>query len=80
MDKDHAGNTMQIKIAAHGSSTGFTGLQNGEANIAMSSRPIKKAELQALDRLGDMQSERAEHAIAIDGLAILVHPQNPLRS
>ncbi len=46
----------------------------------MSSRPIKKEELVALDRLGDMQSERAEHAIAIDGLAILVNPQNPIRS
>lgn len=71
---------VQIRIAAHGSSTGFIGLENGEANIAMSSRPIKTEELMALNKLGDMQSDRAEHAIAIDGLAILVNPKNPLRS
>ena len=67
-----------IKIAAHGSSTGFSGLEQGLASMAMSSRAIKSSEVQRLQRFGDMRSRQAEHTIAIDGLAILVHPSNPI--
>lgn len=69
-----------IKIAAHGSSTGFKGVLNGEADMAMSSRPIKAKEVEALKAFGDMLSRQAEHTIAIDGLAILVNKQNGLNA
>jgi len=69
---------VRIKIAAHGSSTGFKALLNQEADLAMSSRPIKQKEILQLAHLGYMKSPKAEHAIAIDGLAILVHPGNPI--
>lgn len=69
-----------IKIAAHGSSTGFAGLLNGEADVAMSSRPIKGKEVEALKAYGDMLSRQAEHTIAIDGLAILVNKQNAINA
>ncbi|WP_299947295.1 phosphate ABC transporter substrate-binding/OmpA family protein [uncultured Microbulbifer sp.] len=68
-----------IDIAAHGSSTGFKGLEQSQADIAMASRPIKASELVSLSRLGDMRSKRAEHVIAIDGIAIIVHPDNPVK-
>ncbi|GAB2895543.1 phosphate ABC transporter substrate-binding/OmpA family protein [Microbulbifer echini] len=67
-----------VDIAAHGSSTGFKGLEKAQAEIAMASRPIRNKEFTALGKLGDMRSRNAEHVIAIDGLAIIVHPSNPL--
>lgn len=69
-----------IDIAAHGSSTGFVGLENGKANIAMSSRAIKDGEVQKLRHLGDMRSFAAEQVVAIDGLAIIVNKNNPLNA
>jgi len=70
-----------VAIAAHGSSTGFRGLageNSSKVDIAMSSRAIKSKELKKLAPLGDLKSLSAEHIIAIDGLAILVHPSNPI--
>lgn len=73
-----SGNVVYVEIAAHGSSTGFESLQSGNADIAMSSRGIKHNEAEKLVSLGDMLSFNAEHVIAIDGLAIIVHPSNPI--
>lgn len=73
-----AGQRVVVEVAAHGSSTGFTALKNTSADLAASSRPIKDSELAALGTLGDLKSAGAEQVIAIDGLAIIVHPQNPL--
>lgn len=72
------GRRLIIEIAAHGSATGFSALQGGNADLAASSRPIKDGEASALVGLGDMQSPGAEQIIAIDGLAIILHPSNPL--
>lgn len=68
-----------IDIHAHGSSTGFRALLNGTADIAMASRPIKTAEWQSLKSLGDFRSAGGEHVTAIDGLAVIVHPSNPIK-
>lgn len=68
-----------IDIRAHGSSTGFVSLENSEADIAMSSRPIKALERDRLMKLGDLFEAEAEHVVAIDGLAIVVHPENPVQ-
>ena len=70
--------TVTIQIAAHGSGTGFTALAEGRAEIAMSSRPIKREEALALRHLGNLRAPEAEQAVAIDGLAIIVHPDNPV--
>ena len=67
-----------ITVAAHGSATGFQALAADQADIAMSSRPIKPEERAQLAALGDMESNAAEHAVALDGLAILVSPHNPV--
>ena len=70
--------TVLIEIAAHGSGTGFAALAAGRADIAMSSRPIKRKEAVSLHFMGNMRSPEAEQTVAIDGLAILVHPDNPV--
>lgn len=73
-----AGRTVSVSIAAHGSGTGFTAIAQGNAELAASSRPIKEAEVATLSALGDMKSRDAEQVIAIDGLAIVLHPANPI--
>ncbi|KAA8715004.1 substrate-binding domain-containing protein [Pseudomonas cannabina] len=73
------GQTVSIEVAAHGSGTGFTALKAGKADIAASSRPIKDQEAKELAGLGDLKSAAGEQIIAIDGVAVIVHPGNPLR-
>lgn len=72
------GRRVVVDIAAHGSSTGFTALRTATADLAASSRPIKDSERRVLQSLGDLKQPGAEQVIAIDGLAIILHPQNPL--
>lgn len=78
--RDGQGHTAWVRLAAHGSGTGFVALRDGSAEVAASSRPIKDDEVAALAGQGDLRGERAEQVIAIDGLAIIVHPGNPLVS
>ncbi|MFL1386560.1 substrate-binding domain-containing protein [Pseudomonas tritici] len=78
--KTRQGKTVSIEVAAHGSSTGFTALKNATADLAASSRPIKDSELVDLEPLGDLKSPDAEQVIAIDGLAIILNPRNPLNT
>lgn len=77
---DAQGRQVLAEISAHGSGTGFVALQKGTADLAASSRPIKDSEVAALAALGDMRSLEAEQVIAIDGLAIILHPDNPLHA
>ncbi|MCR4542570.1 phosphate ABC transporter substrate-binding/OmpA family protein [Pseudomonas sp. 18.1.10] len=76
--KTRQGKIVTVDVAAHGSSTGFTALKKSSADLAASSRPIKDSELVDLEPLGDLKSPDAEQVIAIDGLAIILNPQNPL--
>lgn len=72
---------LSIEVHAHGSSTAFADLLDGSADMGMASRSIKETELDALlPRAGRMDSPAAEHVIALDGLAVIVHPSNPLGS
>ncbi|GGC08429.1 hypothetical protein GCM10011352_38420 [Marinobacterium zhoushanense] len=69
----------RIELKAHGSSTGFKDLLSQNTDLAMASRRIKEEERKALEPLyGDLASVRAEHVIGMDGLAIIVHPNNPI--
>ncbi|OLF53107.1 substrate-binding domain-containing protein [Pseudomonas chlororaphis] len=76
--KTAQGQRVFVEIAAHGSSTGFAALKNASADLAAASRPIKDSELVDLEALGDLKDPDAEQVIAIDGLAIILHPHNPL--
>ncbi|WP_249673151.1 substrate-binding domain-containing protein [Pseudomonas abieticivorans] len=73
------GQWLQVEVDAHGSSTGFAALDKGEADLAAASRPIKDSELVTLEGLGDLKSPEAEQVIAIDGVAVIVPPGNPLK-
>ncbi|MBD3653339.1 phosphate ABC transporter substrate-binding/OmpA family protein [Kangiella sp.] len=65
-----------VDIKAHGSSTGFKALAAEDTDIAMSSRRIKEKEREQMRSLyGDLKSVDSELTIAVDGLAVIVHPQ-----
>lgn len=76
--QDAQGQPLRITIAAHGSSTGFVALGNDQADLAAASRPIASDEAQRLQALGDMRGNGAEQVIGLDGVAVIVHPDNPL--
>ena len=69
-----------ITVRAHGSSTGFKSLEAGTADIGMASRAIKNSEVDALSKLSNAGMENAEHVVAIDGLSIIVNPNNAIDS
>lgn len=65
-----------IEIAAHGSATAFKDLAAGACDIGMASRRVKSDEAQALSSMGDMTAPASEHVLAMDGIAVILHPGN----
>jgi len=74
-----AGNTVYVEVFSYGSSTGFDDLAWKKCDIAMSSRPIDSTNAEKLRDLGDMTRPESEHILALDGIAIVVHPGNPIQ-
>ncbi|SHK20943.1 phosphate transport system substrate-binding protein [Marinobacter antarcticus] len=72
------GSSVRVLIAAHGSSTGFNALEARSADIWASSRAVKPAEVQQMAERANLEGLGNEHVIAIDGLAVLVHPSNQI--
>ena len=71
-----------FEIESHGSSTAFEDLASGQCDIGMSSRQIKQDEVQrcASAGLGNLSSPACENVIGLDGIAVLVHKNNPVSS
>lgn len=68
-----------ITISAHGTSTGLSALAERRADLWMASRAVTADEVRAnAATLGRLDDPTQEHVIALDGLAIIVHPANPL--
>lgn len=70
---------IDVEIRAHGSSTGMADLLAGKTDLAMSSRPASAPEVERGAVLGALDSPEQEAVLALDGVAIIVHPDNPLR-
>jgi phosphate transport system substrate-binding protein len=64
-----------VTVEALGSSTAFGGLFDGSADLGASSRPVNAKEIAEAERLGVSLSETV---IGYDGLAVIVHPDNPI--
>ncbi len=75
---NRAGKSLTVELDAQGSSTGFKKLESKEADVGMSSRPIKASEVTALKKFGRCDTAACEYVISLDGIAVIVHPQNPL--
>jgi phosphate transport system substrate-binding protein len=69
-----------FSVLANGSPNAFTALAAGRVDIGMASRPVKDAEVQQLQNLGDMRDAACEHVLALDGIAVIVNTGNPLQS
>jgi len=67
---------VEIVTEALGSSTAFVGLFDGSADIGASSRLVNPTELANARKLG---VELQEFVIGYDGIAIIVHQDNPLK-
>lgn len=68
---------VHVTVEGLGSSTAFVGLFDRSADLGTSSRPIKDAESREAERLGVVLEETV---IGYDGIAIIVHPDNPVAS
>jgi len=64
-----------IAITGGGSGTGISSLINGKCDIAMTSRPMKEKEI-VLARSKNIEPN--EFIVALDGIAVVVHPSNPV--
>lgn len=68
-----------VDLRGLGTSTSFKALETGRADVSMSSRRIRPAEVDSLGRagLGDMLSPTNEHVLGLDGLVVIVAEDNP---
>lgn len=69
-----------IDVYAPGSGFAFEALSRGDADIGLSSRPITPDEQNNLAPLGPMRDRKCEHIVGLDGIAIIVHPDNPVET
>jgi len=64
-----------VAVTGGGSGTGISSLISGTCDIAMSSRNIKEKEIALAKQKG---IEPKEYEAALDGLAVVVNPKNPV--
>ena len=67
---------VMISVTGGGSSTGISGLINGSIDLANSSRQISESELEQARERG---VEPTRIIIALDGLSVITHPDNPVQ-
>ena len=67
---------VKIQVTGGGSGIGFASLQNNTTDIADASRPIKPAERAAC--IKSFGKNPREYKVALDGLSIYVHADNPV--
>ncbi len=68
---------VNVAVEALGSGTAFVGLLDGSADIGASSRPANAKELEQAAARG---ITLREFVLGYDGVAVIVHPTNPLNS
>ncbi len=71
----NSNNTIDISVTGGGSGTGIAALLNGTTDICIASRKIKDKEVKQAENSGIQVNELA---VARDGIAIVVHPENPV--
>lgn len=64
-----------VTVTGGGSGVGITALIDGEVDIATASREMKKEEIEAARANG---INPVEHAVAYDGISVIVNPRNPI--
>jgi len=69
-----------IDLQAQGSGTSFPALADGRAAIGMASRRMEDDEAVLLANVGidELRDTENEHILALDGLIVITHPDNPV--
>jgi len=68
--------SVPVNVTGGGSSIGINAFINGTCDIAAASRKMKKSEVDKAKSRGSITNEIP---VALDGLAIIVHPSNPVK-
>jgi phosphate transport system substrate-binding protein len=68
------GGPLWIEIATAGTKYGFQSLAAGSCDIVLASRPVSDEEAKQLASSGDLTAPASENVIAMDGIAVIVHP------
>jgi len=68
---------VNIQVAGGGTGTGFTALRDKTTDIADASREIKTSEVESCKAVG---VNPVEWTVGLDGISIVVHPNNPVNS
>jgi phosphate transport system substrate-binding protein len=68
---------IRVAVGESGSSAGLRKFCRGEIQIANSSRPIRSSEMATCAAAG---IQYVEIPVAFDGITVVVHPSNPIRS
>lgn len=66
----------QISVTGGGSGTGIAAMINGTTDVAMASRKMKDKEQKLAEKKG---AKPMEHIVARDGIAVVLHPDNPIK-
>lgn len=66
----------RIAVTGGGSGTGIAALKNGTTDLCMASRPIRESEVRSI--VESTGQEPVEHTVAMDGIAVVVNPGNPV--
>jgi phosphate transport system substrate-binding protein len=70
--------TVSVEVSGGGSGTGIAALENGTADLATASRAITPAERASIE--SKRHAGVRETVVALDAIAIYVHPSNPVAS
>jgi len=68
---------VDLSVTGGGSGTGIAALLNSTTDLCMASREIKPNELEIASQQG---KSFAEHSVALDGIAVVVNPENPVET
>jgi phosphate transport system substrate-binding protein len=66
---------VSISVTGGGSGTGIAALINGSTDVANASRQMKEEEFRETEQGG---ASPVEHVVALDAIAVVVNPQNPV--
>jgi len=78
---------LRIEVKFHGTPTGTEPLIRGQADMWMTVRPARESDLEAVRRrnvpnvpsLSQFQAPGVENVVALDAVAVIVHPAHPVR-
>ena len=72
----------QVSVAAANTRDGLAALLDGDATFALATRRPSSREVRRAEEvgIGNLRNPQQEHIVAVDGLILVTHPNNPVRA